>query len=49
MTRPDPACAVAHGETRPDVTDRRLVAVFASPVARYAMAAPAATSSETVR
>ena len=33
MTDSDPACAVAHGEVRPDVTDRRLVAVFASPVA----------------
>lgn len=35
MTEPDPACAVAHGEAVLDVTDRRLIAVFASPVSRY--------------
>jgi xanthine/CO dehydrogenase XdhC/CoxF family maturation factor len=29
----DPACAVAHGAAPPLVADRRLVAVFASPVA----------------
>ncbi|WP_119729753.1 XdhC family protein [Thermomonospora amylolytica] len=31
----DAACAVAHGEVKPDTGDRILVAVFASPVARY--------------
>ncbi|SEF49782.1 XdhC Rossmann domain-containing protein [Thermomonospora echinospora] len=31
----DPACAVAHGEVRPDTSDRTLVAVFASPVAEF--------------
>ncbi|TNY34478.1 XdhC family protein [Thermomonospora catenispora] len=31
----DAACAMAHGEVRPDTGDRVLVAVFASPVARY--------------
>ncbi|MDP9843952.1 XdhC family protein [Streptosporangium lutulentum] len=32
---PDPACAVAHGDARPDSETRTLVAVFASPVAGF--------------
>lgn len=32
---PDPACAVAHGDAPPETGSRTLVAVFASPVARY--------------
>jgi len=32
------ACAVAHGDAPADVPDRTLVAVFASPVARYLLA-----------
>ncbi|WP_225992815.1 XdhC family protein [Actinomadura rudentiformis] len=31
----DPACAVAHGDVRPDTGDRTLVVVFASPVAEF--------------
>ena len=31
----DPACALAHGEVDPAAESRTLVAVFASPVARY--------------
>jgi xanthine/CO dehydrogenase XdhC/CoxF family maturation factor len=31
----DPACAVAHGDHLPDDSTRRLVAVFASPVATH--------------
>ncbi|HEX4224301.1 MAG TPA: XdhC family protein [Pseudonocardiaceae bacterium] len=31
----DPSCAVAHGAVPPPVRERTLVAVFASPVARY--------------
>jgi xanthine/CO dehydrogenase XdhC/CoxF family maturation factor len=31
----DPACAMAHGDLPPEVGGRTLVAVFASPVARY--------------
>ncbi|PXY19699.1 XdhC family protein [Prauserella muralis] len=34
----DPACEVAHGTAEPQVTERTLVAVFASPVARYLLA-----------
>lgn len=32
---PDPACAAAHGTARPEDEARRLVAVFASPVAAH--------------
>lgn len=35
MTSADPACAMAHGELPPPADSRTLVAVFASPVARY--------------
>jgi xanthine dehydrogenase accessory factor len=38
MTPPhddDPSCAVAHGTSRPDIGERTLVAVFASPVAEF--------------
>ncbi|MFV2179362.1 XdhC family protein [Actinomadura sp. LOL_016] len=31
----DPACAVAHGDVRPETGDRTLVAVFATPVAGH--------------
>jgi len=31
----DPLCAMAHGDLPPELDDRRLVAVFDSPVARY--------------
>lgn len=31
----DPACAVAHGDTPGEADDRMLVAIFASPVARF--------------
>ena len=34
----DPACDVAHGHAEAPVTERTLVAVFASPVARYLLA-----------
>lgn len=35
MTEPDPACDVAHGLAAPETATRTLVAVFASPVARF--------------
>lgn len=35
---PSEACAVAHGEAPAETSDRTLVAVFASPVARYLLA-----------
>jgi xanthine dehydrogenase accessory factor len=38
MTTSDNACAVAHGDAPAEVAERTLVAVFASPVARYLLA-----------
>jgi xanthine/CO dehydrogenase XdhC/CoxF family maturation factor len=35
---PDPACDVAHGHAEAPATERTLIAVFASPVARYLLA-----------
>ena len=35
---PDPACDVAHGNAEAPATERTLIAVFASPVARYLLA-----------
>jgi xanthine/CO dehydrogenase XdhC/CoxF family maturation factor len=35
---PDPACDVAHGHAQAPATERTLIAVFASPVARYLLA-----------
>jgi xanthine dehydrogenase accessory factor len=35
---PDPACDVAHGRADAPATERALIAVFASPVARYLLA-----------
>jgi xanthine/CO dehydrogenase XdhC/CoxF family maturation factor len=38
MTTSEDACAVAHGDAPAEVAERTLVAVFASPVARYLLA-----------
>jgi xanthine dehydrogenase accessory factor len=37
-TPPDPACDVAHGHAQAPVTERTLIAVFASPVSRFLLA-----------
>jgi xanthine dehydrogenase accessory factor len=38
MSEPDPACDVAHGHAEAPVTERTLIAVFASPVAHFLLA-----------
>ena len=45
---PSEACAVAHGEAPAETPDRTLVAVFASPVARYLLAYGADLGYRTV-
>ncbi|QRP49203.1 XdhC family protein [Amycolatopsis sp. FDAARGOS 1241] len=48
MTAESDACAVAHGAFDPDVDERTLVAVFASPVARYLLSYAADLGYRTV-
>ncbi|MFI5612977.1 XdhC family protein [Amycolatopsis sp. NPDC051903] len=48
MTVEPDACAVAHGAPDPDADERTLVAVFASPVARYLLSYAADLGYRTV-